>query len=180
MSETAESIFSHLLVDALTDLLAEYGSPIMGEIRSGEVRLESTPMVAGIIGFTEARFGGFVAIQTSPAVVSSIVPAEIRAGATERVVADWIAELSNQLLGRTKNKMLRYGVSFQMSPPTAVSGLRLNISPQEANPCAWMQVETRHGTLEVLVDFRCEQEIRLDESDDSEHVAASEGDMMLF
>src|SRR5690606_12189079 len=136
--------------------------------------------VAGIIGFTESRFGGFVAIQTYPEVVAKILPEEIRGRISERVIADWMGELSNQLLGRTKNKMLRYGVSFQMSPPTSVSGLMLNITPHDAGSRAWMEVETEAGPLQVLVDFRSGHEVCLVESDDSAAVAVSEGDMMLF
>lgn len=180
MSEPAESVFKKALVQALSDLLAEYGSPAFGEMRSIEPALETATMVAGIIGFTEARFGGFVAIQTSPDVVSKIVPEEVRFGINERVIADWMGELSNQLLGRTKNKMLRYGVSFQMSPPTTVSGLRLNITPHETSSRGWMEVDTDNGALQVLVDFRCENEVLLSESNSTDHVAASEGDMMLF
>lgn len=180
MSQTAESVFRKTLVQALSDLLLEYGNPVAGEMYSIEPSPATETMVAGIIGFTESRFGGFVAIQTFPHVVSKILPEEIRGGITERVIADWMGELSNQLLGRTKNKMLRYGVAFQMSPPTAVSGLMLNIAPHEPGSRAWMEVETSAGPLQVLVDFRCEHEVLLSESDSSEHVAASEGDMMLF
>jgi len=90
MSETAESVFRRTLVLALWDLLREYGSPPLGDMTVIEPSPATDARVAGIIGFTESRFGGFVAIQTYPEVVAKILPEEIRGRISERVIADWM------------------------------------------------------------------------------------------
>jgi len=180
MSEPAQVVFRNMLMSALTDLMTEYGSPLQGEPRPVDPAPSAGVRVAGIIGFTEERFGGIVAVQTSPEVVAEIVPGEIRGRIDDRVVVDWMGELANQLLGRAKNKMLKYGASFQMSPPTTVTGSALSVTSPVSRTGVWLEADTPAGPIRIMIDFRCEQEVLLSESHSTDHVAAAEGDMMLF
>jgi CheY-specific phosphatase CheX len=69
---------------------------------------------------------------------------------------EWIAELSNQLLGRIKNKLVAHNVMMHMSTPLVLRGEL--ISPVSKTPllpytfacdagavCVWVDVEILHG-----------------------------------
>jgi hypothetical protein len=69
---------------------------------------------------------------------------------------EWIAELSNQLLGRLKNKLLKRGVVLHMSTPVVLRGQHLTpLTRNELKPlvfdcdngcvCVWMDVELTEG-----------------------------------
>ncbi len=53
---------------------------------------------------------------TYPATASDILSAD------EAMLEDWISELSNQLIGRFKNKMLQYNCTLNLGLPTASCG----------------------------------------------------------
>lgn len=183
MPEAADHIFKTQVTESVEELMPEYGSKVfcVEPCDAPEPAANAGTMVAGIIGFTGEQFGGIVAVQTSPKVVFDTVPPAIRSRMTEeRVVLDWVGELANQLLGRTKNKMLRYSASYQMSPPTAVSGHELNVVPAESSGSQWLRIATETGEIYLMIDFRTEGELMLSPSDDANRVAAAEGDLMLF
>jgi hypothetical protein len=56
-------------------------------------------------------------------------------------VRDWIGELANQVLGRIKNRLHPYGISFDVSPPAALSGSMLAFAaPKGPRPRVYMFV----------------------------------------
>jgi hypothetical protein len=73
---------------------------------------------AAIIGYSGAALKGTVMLAVSREGLSATRPV----GDDDR---DWLAELSNQLLGRVKNQLFRHGVQISMSTPLVIRGERL-------------------------------------------------------
>jgi CheY-specific phosphatase CheX len=180
MAERVQSLFNRSLIEAVSELLPSYGTSLISCEDSDPPHSEVSA-VAGIIGFTSPRFGGVLAVQTSAELVATTVPSAVRSGSvSQKVVLDWIAELANQLLGRIKNKMIRYDGGYAMSPPTSVIGNDLNVTAADADATTWKRLETPAGRIYVMVDFRADREVLLSATDDEAHTAAAEGDLMLF
>lgn len=177
---SALGAFEARLTEAFLELMREYGDVVKGIGSSPAPAPSPLENVAGVIGFAGDLMAGTIGIQTTPEIVHAMLPETVRARLhTATCVRDWMGELANQLLGRTKNKMLRYGVTFQMSPPTAVTGTLLNIMPSSSDTAQWSCVETDAGQIHLLYDVRTDGELVLQESQDSETVAP-EGDLVLF
>jgi hypothetical protein len=71
---------------------------------------------------------------------------------------DWIAELSNQLMGRIKMRLLGCGISVKLTTPLALSGIKLRPLPRLApSPVAfgsrfgpvvmWLELESERGFI---------------------------------
>jgi len=91
---------------------------------------------------------------------------------------DFIAEASNQLLGRLKNKLLRYGSVLSLSTPMVLRGVAIH----PAGPVWTYAFKTTDGLgLTIWLDVRTDAGFELSEV---EHVedesAAREGELMIF
>ncbi len=84
---------------------------------------------------------------------------------------DWICELSNQLMGRIKNRLLSLGTEVLLATPAALSGRNLDLTTSRSNApqvfqgagglvCVWIEYEcldgfelptTPSGTLEAAI-----------------------------
>ena len=69
---------------------------------------------------------------------------------------DWICELTNQLMGRVKNRLLRLGVEVHLATPAGLSGDNLCPTPNslrapqvfaaaEGFVCVWIDCEYAEG-----------------------------------
>ena len=95
---------------------------------------------------------------------------------TPRLVRDWLGELSNQLLGRAKNRLLAYGSSFRLSPPTTLSGRELTLESREGTT-TWFKVTTSQGVFEYALDFRAAPDLCFERTETD---VPAEGDVFLF
>lgn len=194
MSEAAEAIepqdqpntvgareaFDTVVEESLRDLMEQYGAQVVNLEPIDPPAPRDAERLAGVIGFVAADFAGTLVIETTNDVVRESLPTIVDDEKShESAYRDWIGELSNQLLGRTKNRLLRYGVSFHMSPPTTLTGTRLNLTPTGARTMQWLRVTLGTGTMDLMVDLRCASDLRFTE-DDSADSAQDEGDLVLF
>jgi hypothetical protein len=94
------------------DLFAAYGvelNPVLGKLRTSDVKFLS------IAGFVGPQFSGFVGLGTTEGVLR-------RSNRTTSSPHDWMAELSNQLIGRIKNQIAGKGVLIHRVPPAVFVG----------------------------------------------------------
>jgi CheY-specific phosphatase CheX len=89
-------------------------------------------IVAGVVGFSGSDIRGTSLLATTFELAALVRPASMRKtklssdSASDWIfVRDWVGELCNQAIGRIKNKVQRYGVGFDVGPPTAFSGSAL-------------------------------------------------------
>lgn len=112
--------------------------------------------LCGIIGFTGDDMRGSLMLACSRE------PLELALDGGDVAMRDWLAELTNQLLGRVKNRLLAFGTVIHCSTPVVLSGER--IAPIESQPLGhlftadggvvsvWFDTEVRPGFVLVPMD----------------------------
>ena len=155
---------SEVLVSCARDLFEAYGLAMHegdGDPREHEI--------AGVIGFTGTVRGTLFVASTIPLLASTCPP-------PARDVADWTAELANQLLGRFKNQLVRRGIELAMATPVAVRGLQISCSTG-ATPAMFTVLTCTAGDVVVGMEAIHDQPI---EWSHNEGAAADEGSLELF
>jgi CheY-specific phosphatase CheX len=122
IDDTQWSTLSVLLGDSATQLFEYYKVPIKSAQHHGD-REGQPGELAAFIGFTGAHMKGSLLLTTSRALVTASNP-QTASGTIlpEEDLRDWLGELSNQLVGRLKIKLLDYGVAIDLSTPTTLAG----------------------------------------------------------
>lgn len=170
MAENDE-ILRGILVDKCHELFAAYNVPC---VEAADARSEpppDEPRLCAVLGFTSDQLRGSVVLSASAAAIADSNP--IRDGATR----GWIAELSNQLVGRFKNGLLRRGLEITMSVPVVLEAVRLTAVPSsELSP---IQLAVGAGELVVWLEIDCDPGVVIASSGEQVEVAA-EGDAMMF
>jgi len=147
MSGMLSEVLEQLAPAAVVDVFASYGVHF-SERATPAVRGMSIPprapeaagaMVAGVVGFTGSAIRGTLSIATTFDLIASARPVELRGRALSKdrsadwiLVRDWAGELANQVIGRLKNRLRRFGVTFNVSPPAALSGPALTFAAPKA------------------------------------------------
>ena len=127
--------------------------------------------LCGILGFTGDHVCGSVVLSATPDAISSSNP--IGDGATR----GWVSELTNQLVGRFKNTLLRSGVELVMSIPVVLTGTQLLPMPQAA--IAPTRLAVGSGFLTLWLELEIDPDLVLAEPN-GEHAIAAEGETLLF
>ena len=85
--------------------------------------------IVASIGLAGQEFRGALIVHASPAFFARSYPPSLkRTVVSEAAMIDWAGEISNQLLGRMKNRLCRLGLDFAISTPTVVRGDKLTLS----------------------------------------------------
>jgi len=114
----SREIIDLILQRSTIELFEAYGvavAPIAGSSRERQRTIPSGHLV-GTMHLSAASYHGELLLAVAPATLERMQPG---AGGS-REMDDWVLELSNQLAGRIKNRLVRYRVSVQVSfTPTA-------------------------------------------------------------
>jgi len=156
-----------LLATKAHELFADYGVTCAPASRSSE----PTRQLCGILGFTGDRLCGSVVVSATLEAVACSNP--IGDGATR----GWIAELTNQLVGRFKNALLRGGVEIAMSIPVVLTATQLTPLPETAADPTCLAVGG--GVVTIWFEMEADAELTLAEPGCDTNVAF-EGEAMLF
>ena len=90
---------------------------------------------------------------------------------------DWIGELTNQLAGRVKAKILGYGVEVQLSTPVGLSGVALRPLPRtELEPASY---SAHGGEVVVWVEIDSDPAFSLGLGE-APAARRAEGEVVLF
>ena len=159
----------------LRDILASKAQELFLDYGATCTVLDKIPVASsqlcGILGFTGDRLCGSVVLSATPEAIAESNP--IRDGATR----GWVAELTNQLVGRFKNALFRSGVEVAMSIPVVLTAISLTPLPQTSSDPTCLQVGS--GTVTLWLELEAEPGLELSEpSEDS--MIAPEGEAMLF
>lgn len=125
--------------------------------------------LTGIIGFTGNGITGMclVAASEEPLVASNPASGSLR---------DWVAELSNQLAGRLKHKLLAQGVEVYITTPIVLRATRIEPLPRrKLTPRAF---SAAGGKVSLWVEVETSPEFKFGEP--GEEVPVSEGEALLF
>ncbi len=164
----------------LNDLVGKLGQEAMHELFAAyslETELSDARRVfdgpnLGLMGFTAPNLKGSVTL-----VVPSEVSFATQAGSDP---LDWTGELTNQYLGRLKNKLISYGVLLDLATPLVVSGLEVSLPGPEASDSSCVGCNTEVGPVHAVISVRTGPGFALlDEPLPSGRVP-SEGECLLF
>lgn len=160
-------VVARLAREACIELFRAYGI----DLRPEQHALQSDDrMLCGVIGFVGTGLRGSCMLVGHDALIMESCPD----GGHCR---DWIGELTNQLAGRVKAKLLKYGVEVALSTPVGISGVAVHPLPRnELKPSGFSAAKR---SLLVWVEMDSEPGFVLVESAKPEPGRA-EGEIVLF
>lgn len=167
MSARLNELMGSLGKEAMVELFEAYSLPA-GETVPAQPTDDPT---VGVIGFTASKLRGNLAL---------LIPAEvIRVTQTDSDPMDWAGELTNQYLGRLKNKLISYGVALEISTPLVVTGLSLRLQEPAGASIQRVDCRTSSGLVHALISVRVAPGFEMSDVPTGEPIA-SEGEMLLF
>jgi CheY-specific phosphatase CheX len=137
-----------------------------------------SPLTA-TIGFTSANLRGLLVLTLDRGLaVRSLPPNFSKEEAGDGIVADWTGELSNQLLGRLKNKFHAVGIDISLSTPIVFMGKEMRHFTNAA-PIHRM-IFFDEGR--ILTEFQAcyDEEIEIPETSESLEPSQPEGEALFF
>ncbi len=162
-----QSTLREILAGKASELFTDYGATcsLTSELP------QPSRQLCGILGFTGDHLCGSVVLSATPEAISCSNP--IGDGATR----GWIAELTNQLVGRFKNALFRGGIEVAMSIPVVLTATQLTPLPHtQANPIVLL---VGGGAVTIWLEIEAEAGLALTEPS-AESMIAAEGEAMLF
>lgn len=167
---TPHETLSRLLSDCGRALFDAYGVQASDGERPPRVEgLDA--QVAAIIGFTGDAVRGSVMLGMSQHALRASMQSE-----RDRP-RDWIAELTNQLVGRLKNRLAAFDVDVFISTPLVIQGERLApVMDGDAAPLVW---SLGSGKAYGWIDVELKEGFELVERPGATAVAA-EGESLMF
>jgi hypothetical protein len=160
---------SDLATTCCHDLFEAYGV----ELVPAAERTGSGPLhLAGILAFSGETLRGSMMLGATATALAKSNP--ITGGAQHR---SWIAELTNQLVGRFKNRLLNHGVEISIATPAVMNASVLAPDPSSELPP--ITFECNGELVCVWLDAECDDAFVL-----AEQIVAvaglDEGDFMMF
>jgi hypothetical protein len=145
-----EQIIESAVSECCLSLFEDYALPLKRARSGGLSESGAELLFCGVLGFSGDQMRGTLLLATSKEPLGRTSPT------TDASLREWIAELSNQLLGRIKNKLLVRGVTLHLSTPIVLRGQHLApLSRAELVPfaftcdggyvCVWFDAELKPG-----------------------------------
>jgi chemotaxis protein CheX len=127
MTDEERAVFATTLTDVCSEMWSGAASSV--DPKGLDLSLPIPGMMLAMIGVAGEEFRGALVTLARPDFFRAIYPPELRRGAIgEEQLVDWAGEVSNQLLGRIKNRLCSVGLYFNVSSPTVVRGDALTLS----------------------------------------------------
>ena len=176
MNEDSIQRLGETLRDCTSALLASVEAPVEF-VADGEIE-GAQHDIAATLGFMSEPVRGALVITAHQGVMRALLPQELRGGeVTDAQVCDWAGEFANQLLGRLKNQLLRFGVTLGISTPSVVTGHAIHhrTRPKIITLCSAF----RHadGSLQAFLDAMVVDGFELVEEGDA---GLQEGELEFF
>lgn len=157
-----------LAAEACAELFEAYGVRLALAETSLDTPDES--IVSGVMGFVGTRLRGTCLLSSTRGPLEASCPAGNRS-------RDWIGELTNQLVGRLKTKLIARGVEVFVTTPIVLTGARIRPIPRGVlEPTLFV---SPLGNVLVWVEAESGRDLTLS----TEAAVASsggEGDILLF
>ena len=158
--------------EMLMDIVGEFFSEL------GPVKSSDTIDVISSIGFSGEKIKGNLSLGFDEGFLRATHPMGSEGEVTERDCDDWGGEIANQIIGRTKNRLLSHGVKVDLAIPTVIRGSQLETlkDPRTDYFEEWYEKTARiyvHFLAKFMEDIDFKKEIESESS-------AKEGDAFLF
>jgi len=163
--EPAKDILQALLPESCESLFADYGVELQPSTEHQPMRMMS------VIGFSAREMHGSLALAASESVVRASLPF------ADGCPNDWLGELANQLLGRLKNRLYKYGLELDMAVPMVLRGLELQVHGEEHGRVMRFEYASPTGPICIWMDVDFDEHLMLEEQ---EQEASAEGAVLFF
>ena len=131
------------------------------------------PGLAGIVGFTGEGVSGTVVLAATWQGVRWVLNSQKHAPDPR----DWLREMSNQLVGRIKNQLLRYECTVYVTTPISLSGSNLHVGPSDDSTGMAFEVQVQGEPITIWLDIAQADWFQIGEASQD---VLTEGDLMLF
>jgi hypothetical protein len=147
MPNQNDEVIEKAVSESCLSLFEHYALPL---VRVNMLTDEAELLFCGVVGFSGDQMRGTLLLATSREPLGRTSPT------TDASLREWIAELSNQLLGRVKNRLIPRGVTLHLSTPIVLRGQHISpVTRAELVPylfscdggfvCVWMDAELQPG-----------------------------------
>jgi CheY-specific phosphatase CheX len=126
-------------------------------------------LYCGAMGFVGAKLRGSILLAATKMAVERSCP-------PNGVARDWTGELTNQLVGRVKTRLLARGIETMLATPLVLQGEHIAPVPRrKLNPGCF---SCQPGVVLVWVDVECDSDFELGAPSDD--LTAGAGDALFF
>jgi hypothetical protein len=150
------------------ELFAAYDVPLVAA-QETNWGTSDEPLYSAAIGFVSPQIRGTCLLACEPSAIERSCPEGGR-------IRDWIGELSNQLIGRLKMKLLGHDIEIGLTTPIVLQGIRIRPLPKAALLPAVFSSEW--GTVLVWVEAEVASGFSLPPAKIPD--AGETGDLMFF
>jgi CheY-specific phosphatase CheX len=180
--------------EVLDEIVSRSAQELLRDCGLALPRTKAQPMptvgeghVAGQVTFSGPRIQGSVLLVSTFPVVAKTRPVGLEGttrsngSAGDRILLrDWVGELTNQLLGRIKNRFWAFGLKFDVAMPTALSGPALSLAMRKCSKARIFTFGRGEDVIGVVVDVVAEPQLASVRPPADVEEAAREGDVILF
>jgi CheY-specific phosphatase CheX len=149
-------------------------------VETAQAVTRSSDDVGASIGFTGRDLRGALVLISTRTLVLRALPDKVRHQASDEHIADWMGELSNQLLGRIKNKLFPLGVTLEMSTPTVIFGLDLASKDTRSSVRRSFAFRCAGESLAVYLDAVAAPDFAFSAPEGATAEGIAEGEVALF
>jgi CheY-specific phosphatase CheX len=176
MKQESLQRIDEFIVSSTVDLFASHGLKAEeGGYRAAGV---DSPFAA-TIGFTSADLHGVLVLTLNRETAVRTLPESLRTKEPgDELVADWTGELSNQMLGRLKNRFHASGIEISLSTPVVFMGKEMK-HYSHASP---IQRSLHFADGGILVEFHADysRDFEINEADARGEAMPPEGEILFF
>ena len=178
----SRAVIAEQLVESCKELFGSYEVNIeVDEEKNSPGNGEGETHLIGLLGVTAEGLRATVAIQTSDQILQDTFPADLDSDRDQKL-QDWIGELSNQLLGRLKNKLIPYGCELTLGVPAVIQGSQLKtILPRRTEISSHRFITDQDNDIFLFLSTLEEESFTLHTPDtDTEDDFMAEGEILFF
>ena len=161
------SEFADICAACCIELFAAYGIAL--KPGAPEFADSDETLLCGVMGFAGGSVRGTCLLAANRAPIELSSPSKNR-------TRDWIGELTNQLLGRLKRKIVRHDLDILLTTPLVLSGVHLRPLPRvDLAPRVFSA-----GSGSILVWVEVEAAAGFSLGPPTADLSGSEGDILVF
>jgi hypothetical protein len=167
-------IVDSIVQGSTVDLFEAYEVAVAPRVRTkGSARRRQSSEYTGVVSFNGKGSRGTLMLDIPMAVLT-----QLKTGPGVSIqTMDWLRELTNQLAGRIKNRLLRFQYDLQAGLPTVFDRRMLEHRPPPSESATFYGFRTMRGEIQVILDGTIDESTFAYEGD---IVMPTEGDIIFF
>jgi len=181
MTEEIDPKFAETIMSCIIELSQDLSLPCTEVSNEQDAHTSKEESIAAVIGYSSPEIKGSMTVISTKELLKQTHPnLQMGIPVGEQEIEDWVGEISNQLLGRVKNKLLKFGTSVSMATPSILAGTSLaSRSPREGSRIRF-KCGSDLGSLGVVVDVIPAPGFKFIIVDSSNSATKKEGASILF